>query len=511
MMAENQKVEYLPPAEYQTRSPLDYAKINPAGIGTDPKITESFNAANEATKAYANSLEQRFSQPNWFKIASGFAKPQLGGFLASLGSASQELGQQQEALKAIEPSISRMRAEVASGQLGFDQRMKQKKLLDEWRRTGKPMDASTFENITSYGAETDVAKAARAYYEGAKESLGLVGGAAEISAKYPQIGTSLDEFTKFQLKPNVDESAIEKSRVDYINKLSNAMPPQMDKTTWMALSIPDKQKAVDEYGRRQLEAGMNTEAGLQQQASQVPSRLALLGSVRDLAMGVGLKEVEKDGKTISGRDQMAGLLNYFGGNNPFEVLARAAADGKLGDKLADIDTYARQNAMSPQARDQFQKLAKLLAENQVNLRNGALNPTDQFSALQMAGQPNIGNSQTALISLVDLMAHGEKNTLDKYRYVLDNNVPFRQLGIDPEYLAKQAEYAREHRRIATSNPFESTPSWYNPAVGSKPAVTSKPVASENPKPEAQANKPSQSTARRIRSADDILREAGVKP
>jgi hypothetical protein len=256
---------------------------------------------------------------------------------------------------------------------------------------------------------------------------------------------------------------------------------------------------------------MNTEAGLQQQASQVPSRLALLGSVRDLAMGVGLKEVEKDGKTISGRDQMAGLLNYFGGNNPFEVLARAAADGKLGDKLADIDTYARQNAMSPQARDQFQKLAKLLAENQVNLRNGALNPTDQFSALQMAGQPNIGNSQTALISLVDLMAHGEKNTLDKYRYVLDNNVPFRQLGIDPEYLAKQAEYAREHRRIATSNPFENTPSWYNPAVGSKPAVTSKPVVSENPKPEAQANKPSQSTARRIRSADDILREAGVKP
>jgi hypothetical protein len=167
--------------------------------------------------------------------------------------------------------------------------------------------------------------------------------------------------------------------------------------------------------------------------------------------------------------------------------------------------------MSPQARDQFQKLSKLLAENQVNLRNGALNPTDQFSALQMAGQPNIGNSQTALISLVDLMAHGEKNTLDKYRYVLDNNVPFRQLGIDPEYLAKQAEYAREHRRIATSNPFENTPSWYNPAVGSKPAVTSKPVVSENSKPEAQANKPSQSTARRIRSADDILREAGVKP
>lgn len=35
--------------------------------------------------------------PNWFGVASAFAQPQLGGFAASAGNASQELSRQQSA------------------------------------------------------------------------------------------------------------------------------------------------------------------------------------------------------------------------------------------------------------------------------------------------------------------------------------------------------------------------------------------------------------------------------
>lgn len=463
-----EKVEYLPPAEFQSKSPLDFSKIIPAGIGTDPAVTEQYQKALKGQEDYAKALEMRFAQPNLFKVAAGFLKPQLGGFAASLGSAAQELGQQQEAQRAISPSIARMRAEVAAGQTGFEQRMVQKKLLDQWRASGKPMDASTFENIMQYGADSDVAKAARGYYDAAKAGMEITREAVSAIGKDPLM--PLEDFTKFQLKPDADEKTIKQKQDAFLTSLNSAKPPQMDQAQWDAMSRYEKMEASSAYAKAQREAGMGAEAIVQQQASQAPSRLALLGSIRDLAMGVGLKDTTtQDGRTISGRDQMAGLLNYFGGNNPFEVLARAAADGKLGDKLSEIDTYARQHAMSPEARDHFQKLAKLLAENQVTLRNGALNPTDQFSALQQAGSPNIGNSQTALVSLVDLMGHGEKNAIDKYNYILDKKVPYRQLGVDPGYLEKQRDYAIEHRRIATSNPFENPPSWYNPAGKSKPA------------------------------------------
>lgn len=495
-----EKVEYLAPPEFQVRSPLDYGKIVPAGVGSDPQITESFKAANKAVEDYAKSLEQRFAQPNLFKVAAGFAKPQLGGFLASLGSASEALGQQQEAARAIAPSISRMRAEVASGQMTFAQRMKQKELLDQWRKTGKPMDATTYQDIVHYGADTDVAKAARGYYDAAEKGLTITQQAVAAMGKDPLM--PLEEYTKFQLNPDAPEAELKKKQDQYLASLKASKPPQMEQAQWDAMSRYEQMEEAARYGRAQREAGMTEEAKLQQQAQQASPRLTLLGSIRDLTMGVGLPNTVKkvDGKdvTVTGQQQMAALLNYFGGNNPFEVLARAAADGKLGETLKGVDNYARQNAMSPQSRDQFQKLVKLLAENQVSLRNATINPTDATASLQALGSPGIGNSQTALASLVDLLGLSEQHAIEKYKYVLDSRVPFRQLGIDPNFLQKQARFAEQYRKTATSNPLTNLPSWYNPArsnppQGAQPAAATAPVAAPAAAPVGQAAPVAQSS------------------
>jgi len=82
---------------------------------TDDQVQAEQNAADTALKA----LEQRYANPNWFNIAAALFKPQLGGFAASLGSASQELGNWQEQQRANELPIYAARAQVGAlkGQL----------------------------------------------------------------------------------------------------------------------------------------------------------------------------------------------------------------------------------------------------------------------------------------------------------------------------------------------------------------------------------------------------------
>jgi hypothetical protein len=487
----DQKTEYLPPAEYQVKSPLDFSKIKPAGLD-EPEIRKQFDLATKASNDYAQSLEDRFRDPNYFKVAAGFAKPQLGGFVASLGSAFEALGDYREQQKAIQPSIARIRAETAAGQLGYSQRQKQSELLAAWKATNKPMDPETYANIVRYGADTDVAQAAKGYFDTAQTSLNIKTQATAAMGKDPVLAADdgMQQFTQFQLDPNVDPAATRARQEEVIATLNAARPPQIEQGLWDAMSRYERMEAVNRYANAQREAGMGAEAAMQQQATNAPSRLKLLGSIRELALGVGLPDVTKkvEGRdvTVTGQQQMAQLLNYFGGSNPFEVLARAAADGKLSERLRDLDTYARQSNMSPQTRDQFQKLAKLLAENQNTLRNSTINPTDATLIMQQAGSPNIGNSQTALVSLVDLLGHGEQNAIEKYQYVFDNRIPFRQLGVDPGYLQKQARSAEEYRKIATSNPLLNTPSWYRPDRSVTPPAPAAPAAAPAATPAAPA-------------------------
>jgi hypothetical protein len=252
------------------------------------------------------------------------------------------------------------------------------------------------------------------------------------------------------------------------------------------MSDDQKQREVDSAAQAERTKGMDTEEVMRQQANTAPERLGLLRSIRDLTLGVGLADSKTpEGKTITGQEQIGALLNKFGGNNPMEVFARAAADGKLGDTLQGIDQYARQIGMSEQAKNKFQVLVKLLAENQVSLRNSALNPTNAFGELQQTASPNIGNSQAALVTLVDLMGHAEKNAQERYNYAKDKKLPYGQLERDMGYNELRTEYARKHAEIATGNPLMKAPEWYSPSSGN---VSAKPETKTETKPQSGGGK-----------------------
>ena len=87
---------------------VDYSKL-PLFGATESQLKTLRDAQTEAL----SSLEQRYAQPNWFNIAAGFAKPQLGGFTASLGSAAGAYGEQQEKQRDIQVPIAEMKAKIA--------------------------------------------------------------------------------------------------------------------------------------------------------------------------------------------------------------------------------------------------------------------------------------------------------------------------------------------------------------------------------------------------------------
>lgn len=500
------------------RKPQDYSfagglgNINPAEM-PEEAITKYRSTLDEQVKA----LEKRYEEPNYWKVAAGFAKPQLGGFLASLGSAAEAMGENVEQQREQQLPIAQMKVQMEQANMLLAQKQQQNKIYQEWLAkntkpdgTVTPMDGTTFSRITSLGENTDVAKAAEKYYSGAKSALEIVGGAAEVSARYPQLADSLEDFTKFQLKPDADPKKLEEKKANYLKNLENARPGSIDPTKWAAMSIEQKQREVEGAAQAERTKGMDTEEILRQQANQAPERLGLLRSIRDIALGAGIPESEvKDGKKLSGQEQMALLLNEFGGNNPMEVFARAVSEGKGPALLKDIDRYARQYKMSEEAKNKFQVLVKMLAENQVSLRNSALNPTNAFSELQQTASPNIGNSQKALVTLVDLMGHAEKNAQERYNYAKENKLPYGQLERDVGYNKLRSDYAQKHVEIATGDPIMTPPGWYNPSAGN---VSAKPQAKPEAKP--QTNAPSASSSSNLTleaiRAERAKREAAKK-
>jgi hypothetical protein len=153
----------------------------------DPSKISQFGAPAADVEEYQRSLEdsvraleQRYAQPNWFNVAAGFFKPQLGGFAASLGSASQALGENVEKQREAQLPIAQMRAQLAASKIGMGQNKSASEAFAAWKATGKPMDEATYSQIVALAPNSSVAAAAKAAYEGEKTEKGLLNTAQQL-------------------------------------------------------------------------------------------------------------------------------------------------------------------------------------------------------------------------------------------------------------------------------------------------------------------------------------------
>ena len=159
----------------------------PMGGLPDPSKINYYGAPSADVEEYQRSLEdsvraleQRYAQPNWFNVAAGFAKPQLGGFMASLGSASQALGENLEKQRESQLPIAQMRAQLAASKIGMGQNKAAADAFAAWKASGKPMDETTYSQIVGLAPNSSVAAAAKAAYEGEKTEKGLLNTAQQL-------------------------------------------------------------------------------------------------------------------------------------------------------------------------------------------------------------------------------------------------------------------------------------------------------------------------------------------
>jgi hypothetical protein len=118
------------------------------GLSTNPRDINFYGAQDEDISEYQKSLDdsikalqQRYAQPNWFNVAAGFFKPQLGGFAASLGSASEAMGQNVERERESQLPIAQMRSQLAMSKIAMGQNKQAADLVKAHEAEGAPLYA----------------------------------------------------------------------------------------------------------------------------------------------------------------------------------------------------------------------------------------------------------------------------------------------------------------------------------------------------------------------------------
>ena len=158
-----------------TDSGLTATAINPAGL-----TPENLAKYEEALKASMDALQARYANPNWFNVAAGFLKPQLGGFAASLGSAGAALGDWQEKQRANELPVAQMRAQL--GLVGMQQQQMNaaEALFNEHKGKMTPAIYAQIKKLNP-GGPADVAAAGELQY--AQSGITARAGARESAIK----------------------------------------------------------------------------------------------------------------------------------------------------------------------------------------------------------------------------------------------------------------------------------------------------------------------------------------
>jgi len=131
----------------------DPSKINPAGASQ-----EDLTEYQKSLDAQIKSLEQRYANPNYFKVAAGFLKPQLGGFFASLGSASEALGENVEQQRAAELPIAQMRSQLAQSKILTGQNKTVADMVAEFYASGQPLTPEFVAKVNAIAPDSPSAK-----------------------------------------------------------------------------------------------------------------------------------------------------------------------------------------------------------------------------------------------------------------------------------------------------------------------------------------------------------------
>ena len=175
--------------------------LDPANLNYYGANPEDVQAYQDALKESVDALQARYADPNWFNVAAGFLKPQLGGFAASLGSAGQAMGENLEKQRENALPVAQMKAQLAMSKIRMGQSKTASQVFADWKESGKPMDEATYSQLTALSPGSAVAAAAKAAYEG--ERTGQSQRTAQQGVSISQQNQELEMLDRMRLNNQI--------------------------------------------------------------------------------------------------------------------------------------------------------------------------------------------------------------------------------------------------------------------------------------------------------------------
>lgn len=351
------------------QSPLllatDPSKINPTGASQED-LTEYQRSLDEQIK----SLEARYANPNWFKVAAGFAKPQLGGFLASFGSAAEALGENVEQQRAAALPIAQMRSQLAQSKILTGQNKSVAEMVAEYQASGKPLTPEFVAKVNAIAPDSPSAKSLVAQLAAAQKQRELSsseqGNAMQRIQLARQMGTP----------PNPADLAL-------VASPSPTLPNQVTKTPTSAVT-PSETPAISNVNTERL--GRDKTA-LENELSRIP----------------------KDDKNAGRRQIIQSELDVVNAKLGGAPSAKVEETSYLPvtvamPKMSDVPDPDRQKIITDQTKTRAVEFEKGSTERYNNLKNlvapeftSAVTAANKTALAMMEDHPELANKVLNLV------------------------------------------------------------------------------------------------------------------
>lgn len=155
------------PSQDMTPGTNAIGKMNLYGVD-DSEREKALEASNTGLAA----LRARYENPNYFKIAAAFAKPQLGGFMASLGSAAEVMGENVEQQRANEIPIFNASSQNSAMRVALAQKANAAGLVANHK--GPVTEELLKQVVARVGADSPLAQAIKSQLEGERANQGIL-------------------------------------------------------------------------------------------------------------------------------------------------------------------------------------------------------------------------------------------------------------------------------------------------------------------------------------------------
>lgn len=456
-------------------SPMDItpglAALKGMPIGSETQETQ------DAIQKGEQALRARYENPNWFNVAAGFFKPQLGGFSASLGSASQALGDWQEQQRANQIPVFNAQMQGQAVLAGRQGKIKANELAAAQDPT-KPISPDVLRQIRILDPSEEVYNALLAknteFTRVAGQKSTEVGTAGAQAKALAEFSPSLFKAIPLDLSGSNTETPAAASQKNDLVSVASKIPgvnPEQLKT----MQIGDLQDFIHNYQVAQRNTAFEKGTAAADDVMAASSDLQKLAEIRHAVDAPGVARILNSNK---GADVVSVLTNYYANQSP-----------ENSANFARIMAQIKQE--SPDDYRAFEILTKKLSENVASARSMLTNPSNGATALLSASRPSLSNSQDAMRAMIDATAHGISSAAQTGVFRANyKGEPTQIFNKESGFGDLQDRLYRERQEIIGNKPASGVPSYYNifgASVGQTPTDkvilgTKKPTSEGGAKP-----------------------------